>query len=220
MTIPDQSGACRHARDVPRDRARATVRTMNDLSLDYAGLMSSHYRPLDSTLVGAALLTALADRYAAEHRDCALHQFEQSGASYLFDLASAADLPQADRTIAAWALTPPVVDQRDTAYQRGFPMDSGADDAPVDRGHLIPHLSGGEFGPNIFRQDRTLNRGWSKQGRKYRALEREAAASPGTLYFGHLMYADDSAYPSEIEIGLLRGATLHVERFDNRPGSW
>lgn len=192
---------------------------MRELSVDYAGLVSSHHQPLDCSLIGAALLTSLADRYAVEHRDSALHQFEQSGASYLFDLASAADLPQEDRTVAAWALTPPAVDQRDAAYQRGFPMNSSAGDAPVDRGHLIPHLSGGEFGPNIFRQDRALNRGWSKQGKRYRALEREAAASPGTLFFGHLLYADDSAYPSEIEIGFLRGADLHVEYFDNRPGS-
>jgi hypothetical protein len=153
---------------------------VNGLSLDYAGLMSaSLHRPLDPALVGAALLTALAECYETEHGLCALYQFDQSGASLLFDLASSTDLPQEDRTIAAWALTPRVIPQRDIAYQRGFPMDSGADDAPVDRGHLIPHLSGGEFGPNIFRQDRALNRGWSEQGKRYRALEREAAAGAG-----------------------------------------
>jgi hypothetical protein len=97
-------------------------------------------------------------------------------------------------------------------------MKAGDDDAPVDRGHVIPHLSGGELGPNIFRQDRALNRGWSEQGKRYRALEREAAATPGTLYIAHLIYSDDSAYPSQLETGLLRGAALHVERFDNRPG--
>lgn len=90
---------------------------------------------------------------------------------------------------------------------------------PVDRGHLIPHLSGGEFGPNIFRQDRALNRGWSEQEKQYRALEREAAAVPGTFFFGHLIYRDDSAYPAEIEIGLLRQQCLHVERFDNQPAA-
>ncbi len=195
------------------------VWTMNGLSLDYAGLMSGFRLPLDPMLVGPALLTTLADWYEAEHRDCALYQFEQAGASYLFDLASSANLPQEDRTVAAWVLTPRVVGLRDAAYQRGFPMAPGVDDAPVDRGHLIPHLSGGEFGPNIFRQDRALNRGWSDQGRRYRALEREAAATSGTLYFGHLIYTDDTAYPSEIETGLLRGATLYVERFDNRPGA-
>lgn len=195
----------------------ATLRIMDELSLDYAGLMSSFDPLLDPNLLGAALLTALADRYQAEHQDCALHQFEQFGASYLFDLASSADLPQEDRTVAAWALTPLVVTRRDTSYQRGFPMSSGPDETPVDRGHLIPHLSGGEFGPNIYRQDRALNRGWSDQGKRYRAMEREAAKGPGTLYFGHLIYVDDTAHPSEIEVGLLRGTTLHVERFNNRP---
>jgi hypothetical protein len=61
------------------------------------------------------------------------------------------------------AITPTNVHRRDVSYQRGFPM-APDDESPVDRGHLIPHLSGGEFGPNIFRQDRRLNRGWSEQG--------------------------------------------------------
>jgi len=49
------------------------------------------------------------------------------------------------------------------------------------------------------------NRGWSEQGKRYRALERDAAATPGVLYFGHLLYGDDTAYPVEMETGLLRG---------------
>ncbi len=116
-------------------------------------------------------------------------------------------------------LTPAVVVKRDTACQRGFPLAPGADGSPVDRGRVIPHLSGGEFGANIFCQDRALNRGWSEQGKRYRALEREAAATPGTLYVAHLIYADESAYPSGLETGFLRGAVLHLERFDNRPRS-
>jgi hypothetical protein len=64
---------------------------------------------------------------------------------------------------------------------------------------------GGEFGPNVFRQRRDLSRGWPSQGERFRALEREAAATPGTFYFGHLLYEDGTAYPAEIETGLLRG---------------
>jgi hypothetical protein len=163
------------------------------------------------------LLDALAGRYMRQYPNCALHEFSQAGATYLFDVASEAGGPQEDRTVAAWALTPSTVAKRDTAYQRGFPLPPGRQSAPVDRGHVIPHLSGGEFGPNIFRQDRALNRGWSEPGKRYRALEREAARTAGTLYFAHLRYDDDSAYPSEIETGLLRGEELYVERFDNRP---
>lgn len=113
-------------------------------------------------------------------------------------------------------MTPATVGQRDIAYQRGFPLPPDPDGTLVDRGHLIPHLSGGEFGPNIFRQHRALNRGWSDQGKRFRAMEREAAAAPGTFYFGHLLYEDDTAYPTEIETGLLRGSHLHVQRFCNR----
>jgi hypothetical protein len=191
---------------------------VGELSLDYERLASSVGAWPDPAAVGGALLTALAARYEASCPDgAALHEFQQSGATYLFDLASAAGLPQEDRTVAAWTLTPAAVAKRDTAYQRGFPLAPRADGSRVDRGHLIPHLSGGEFGPNIFRQDRALNRGWSAQGKRYRALEREAAATPGCFFFAYLIYTDETAEPSQIETGVLRVATLHVERFDNRP---
>ena len=109
-------------------------------------------------------------------------QFVQSDATYLFDLASVAGAAQEDRTVAAWTVTPPIAGKRDISYQRGFPLPPDPCGALVDRGHLIPHLSGGEFGPNIFRQHRALNRGWSPEGKRFRALEREAAATPGTFY--------------------------------------
>ena len=96
------------------------------------------------------------------------------------------------------------------------PLPPDPDGTLVDRGHLIPHLSGGAFGPNIFRQHRALNRGWSEEGKRFRALEREAATAPGMFYFGHLVYEDDSAYPTMIETGLPRGGELRVEGFRNR----
>jgi len=164
-----------------------------------------------------SLLAAFADRYQGQQHDCALHEFVQSGVTYLFDSASAVGAAHEDRTVAAWIQTPAVVNRRDVAYQRGFPLPDSPDGTAVDRGHLIPHLSGGEYGPNIFPQDRPLNRGWPAQGRRYRALEREAAAIHGTLYFGHLLNDDDTAYPAEIETGLLGATGLHVDRFNNRP---
>ena len=189
---------------------------MTRLSVGYEGLVRDLSLPLVPAEVGKVLLLAVADRYQRMYPDCSLVQFAQSGATYLFDLASAVGAGQEDRTVAAWTVTPATVSKRDVSYQRGFPLAADPGSPPVDRGHLIPNLSGGEFGPNIFRQDRSLNRGWSQEGRRFRALEREAAAIPGTFYFGHLLYKDDTAYPMEIEIGILRGGTLHVERFQNR----
>jgi hypothetical protein len=57
---------------------------------------------------------------------------------------------------------------------------------------MVAHGAGGEFGPSIFPQDRELNRGWSNEGKRYRALEREIAATPGTFFFCCLLYRDDS----------------------------
>ncbi len=189
---------------------------MTRLSVDYAGLVRDLRVPLVPAEVGAALLGAAAERYERQYPGCSLVQFMQSGATYLFDLASATGAGQEDRTVAAWTVTPATAGKRDVSYQRAFPLPPDPDGALADRGHLIPHLSGGEFGPNIFRQHRALNRGWSNQGKRLRALEREAATTPATFYFGHLLYEDGTAYPTEIETGLLRAETLHVERFRNR----
>jgi len=186
------------------------------LSVEYEGLVRDLGMPLVPAEVGEVLLGAVAERYERVCPDCSLVQFMQSGATYLFDLASAVGAGQEDRTVAAWTVTPATVNKRDVFHQRGFPLAADPGGPPADRGHLIPNLSGGEFGPNIFRQDRSLNRGWSQEGRRFRALEREAAAIPGTFYFGHLLCDDDTADPVEIEIGILRGGTLHVERFQNR----
>jgi hypothetical protein len=189
--------------------------------MDYAGQVRYLSVPPAPADVGRVLLAAAADRYGRVCPDCPLVQFVQSGAACLFDFASAASADREDRTVAAWAVTPGGVGKRDVSYQRGFPLAVNPGDPQAGRGHLIPHLPGGESGPDIFRQDRALNRGWSDEGRRFRALEREAASAPGTFYFGHLLYKDDTAYPAEIEIGLLRGGILHVERFQNRfPSGW
>jgi hypothetical protein len=185
------------------------------LSVNYAGLMRNLQVPLIHADLGRVLLDAAAEHYERQWPICSLVQFEQSNATYLFDLASAAGAAQEDRTVAAWATTPPAIGKRDVSYQRGFPLPPDPDGTPVDRGHVIPHMSGGEFGPNIFRQHRALNRGWSEEGKRFRALEREAA-KPGVFYYAHLLYEDDTAYPTSIENGLLRGTELHVERFRNR----
>jgi hypothetical protein len=132
---------------------------MTRLSVDYGVLVRDLKVPLVPADIGAAPLAAVAQRYERQSPACSLVQFTQSTATYLFDLASAAGTAREDRTVAAWTATPAAVSKRDVSYQRGFPLPPDPGDALVDRRHLIPHLSGGEFGPNIFRQHRALNRG-------------------------------------------------------------
>ena len=89
--------------------------------------------PLAAACVGPALLAAVAERYESQWPHCSLVEFVQSGAAYLFDLASAGGGGQEDRTVAAWAVTPATVAKRDVSYQRGSPLPPDPDGALVDR---------------------------------------------------------------------------------------
>ncbi|HET9889765.1 MAG TPA: hypothetical protein VFQ42_04625 [Mycobacterium sp.] len=44
---------------------------------------------------------------------------------------------------------------------------------------------------------------------RHLALEREAAATPGTLYYGHLLYEDDTAYPRDRDWAPSQHRTAH-----------
>jgi hypothetical protein len=185
--------------------------------VDY-GLMNADLPPgkrADPDAVGEWLASAWSASYRSRVPVSLLLEVDDV-ATFLFDQASEAGAAQADRTIAARGLSRPGRRRRDAAYQRGFPSPGGRAERPLDKGHMVAHGAGGEFGPNIFPQDRALNRGWSAEGKRYRALEREIAAIPGTFFFCCLLYADDSDFPAAVELGLLRAAGLHVERFRNR----
>ncbi len=62
---------------------------MTRLSVEYEGLVRDLTVPLVPAEVGNILLEAVAERYERVCPDCSLVQFTQSGATYLFDLASA-----------------------------------------------------------------------------------------------------------------------------------
>jgi hypothetical protein len=166
--------------------------------------------------LGEFLSDAWAVAYRSRIPDSALLEFDSDGARFLFDLASSVGAAQADRTVAAWGRSRPALSPRDVAYQRGYPSPAGRAARPLDKGHMVAHAAGGTFGPNMFPQDRDLNRGWSADGRRYRALEREIANSPGTFFFCCLRYGDDTDFPAAIQLGVLRPDGLHVEQFRNR----
>jgi hypothetical protein len=98
------------------------------LPVDYAGLAGDLGTPLAPADVGRVLLGGAADRYERLCADCSLIQFMQSGATYLFDFASAVGAKQEDRTLAAWIVTP--VSKRDVSYQRSFSLAADPADAP------------------------------------------------------------------------------------------
>lgn len=158
------------------------------------------------------LLDEAAELYERRFPANALTIFTDSGVTFLLDAT-----PGIDRTVLAVGQPLPPTKPRDATYQRGYPLPELVAGRPVDRGHFIPFTGGGGFGPNLFVQDRALNRGWSRQGRKYRSLERLATAqAPGSLMFAHPIYADDTAMPEHIQLGVRIPRGWETATFRNR----
>ena len=97
--------------------------------------------------------------------------------------------------MAAWGRSRPAPRPRDESYQRGYPSPRGRA-RPLGKGHMAPRAAGGTFRPNLFPQDRSLNRGWSTEGRRYHALEREITKTPGTFFFCCLLLRRRHRLPS------------------------
>ncbi|MCJ1685367.1 nuclease-related domain-containing protein [Rathayibacter sp. VKM Ac-2928] len=156
------------------------------------------------------LSDAAADTYQAQFPDSMLVEFRHHGASYLFDM-------ETDRSVLVCGTPSAPPRSREASYQRGHPIPETCAGRPLDRGHFFPHASGGGYGPNLFPQDRALNRGWSVDGREYRALERRAVASPaGSLFFARPIYEDLSAMPARIQLGLVSDGSVDTRTFQNR----
>lgn len=77
-----------------------------------------------------------------------------------------------------------------------------------DIGHFLPHSAGGPKDINFFVQERSLNRGWSEQGKRYRWLENMVFANPGTFFFVRPVYGDLSPIPRYLEWGALLDEVL------------
>jgi hypothetical protein len=139
---------------------------------------------------------------------------------YLFDAApTLSDAPSGgdDRVVVVWGRSSAPTTRRDRSRLAGFiPVPGSWSGRGRDRGHLVAHALGGGLDVNLVPQSSALNRGRSEEGRRWRALEREAAASPGMPVFVRPIYTDATWSPTEFEYGLVRGGGLQVERLQNR----
>ena len=138
-------------------------------------------------------------------------------AYFIFDLV-------AERVVLAYAFSTPSLTKRDASRIRGFPnVNASVKKAMGDRafhadkGHFLGHASGGTLDINLFPQRRDLNRGWSDQGKRYRAMERYVAERQGTFFYSRPIYDDDTWIPHMLEYAVLtedRG--WWTDRFDNK----
>ncbi|ORM38086.1 hypothetical protein [Williamsia sp. 1135] len=160
------------------------------------------------------LMQSVAEEHCRGASPGSVVEFDDGPVTFLFALAGTS---HADRTLLAVGRPERPHEVRDVAYQRGYPLPDLFAGRPVDRGHLIPYTGGGQYGPNLFVQDRALNRGWSRDGRGYRALERAAVAgAPDTLMFARTHYIDDTDVPGFIDLGVATASDVAVHRFRNR----
>jgi hypothetical protein len=140
-----------------------------------------------------------------------------NGFRYTFDLAGSlrgVDTGREPRVVGVWGQSAPGA-PRDSARMRGHPRSAILGD---DRGHLIACAAGGGYDINLVAMDASLNRGYSPAGARFRAMERRAAARPGTLYFVRLLYEDRTARPAALEVGVEADGALVVDVFRNEPG--
>jgi hypothetical protein len=109
--------------------------------------------------------------------------------SYLFDIRHG-------RLIAAWGVSQGKhLGERDKSRMAGAPIGAGPN---YHRGHAIPHTLGGTTDINLVPQLGAVNVG------PFRALEKEAVATPGALYFTYWIYSPGkSQKPVSVEQGLL-----------------
>jgi hypothetical protein len=108
--------------------------------------------------------------------------------SYLFDIAGG-------RLLAAWGVSEGRHGgARDKSRMAGHPLSTG----PLyHRGHAIPHTLGGPTDINLVPQLGAVNVG------PFRALEKQAVATPGALYFTYWHYRGASQVPVAVDQGLL-----------------
>ena len=139
------------------------------------------------------------------------------GFTYLFD-GRIADPPlPPPRLVAAFGLAHDEPPPRQPSFMRGFPVPSAP--MPIDRGHVIARTSGGAegLGVNLIPQNRALNRGIGREGRRWRAMERLTARNPGALAWRRLVYGSADDIPGTIEALVATDAeTTMFDVFTNR----
>ncbi len=86
-----------------------------------------------------------------------------------------------------------------------------------DKGHFIAHYSGGPIDINLFPHRRDINRGWSREGKRYREMENFVGKNPGVFVFSRPVYKDFSCCPYSLEYGYCdKDLNFTVEQFSNR----
>jgi hypothetical protein len=180
-------------------------------------LFAAIKRPVPAGLADwEARLDRLCRAYVEQQPEAQLFEITQSNVIFVWDMV-------AERVALVYGLSAVPENARDASRMRGFPDPNpsmqavDASRAKADRGHFVAHTAGGPMDMNLFPQRRDLNRGWSSQGKQYRAMERYLADKPGTFFYHRPIYTDETWVPTELTLAILRNEQeWWIGRFNNR----
>jgi hypothetical protein len=209
----------------------SNLRPFAGLSVDYQTLLTAIPGTLEDKIAALAeeLPHLWRDAYVrTSSRSTSIVRISDGSFEYLYDNYSyleasgtvSYDPTIEDRVVAVYGQSTPLPKPRDDYRLRGW---VGATEkiygSRFDKGHYIAHSLGGAVDRsemNVFVQRRDLNRGWSQEGKLYRAMEKYCVLRPGTFCFSHPLYEDQSSIPSFVELGVLKSSDeLWVQCFDN-----
>ncbi len=186
--------------------------------IDYVGLWRS-LSPDAGAFSETVVATWLRQYQASTPWASMVLEIELGSLTYLFDAAPSyepQDRTGDDRVVGVFGR--PTVPQgaRDHGRQAGFIPDRRRwSELGYDRGHFVAHSLGGGLDINLFPQAVALNRGWSIAGRRWRDLERRAAAGSETLLFVRPCYDSPTWTPRSLDVAVLANGEIEAGFFDN-----
>lgn len=200
--------------------------------VDYARLFHPEANPDKANM--AANISELPwiwrDSYmSASSRPTSIMRIQSGAFEYIYDYYSYLEKTQVvaynpkfeDRLVVAFGRSVPSPKRRDDYRLRGWVGPTERTFSPrYDKGHFIAHSIGGAVDRseiNVFVQGRHLNRGWSEEGKRYRAMEQYCVQHDGVFCFSRPIYDDQTSMPAFLEFGVVKeSGELWVECFDNR----
>ncbi len=162
------------------------------------------------------------EEYIVQFPDSELLKFIVNGYTYLFDLnkdRKSNKSEKNDRIVGVFGRISNTNEIRDDSRMKGFigqftKLDKYKD---YDKGHFISHKINGNLDQNLYPQLKELNRGWSKQGKLFRSMERYCEQNMDTFIFTRPIYTDLSWIPRFIDYGVFtKEFGLLLNRFNNK----
>ena len=207
---------------------------MEDWVLNYSLFLQNHSNLDYNTEVGS-LIEDLPNEWTYKYRKFKskfdvpndIVQMQLNTFSYIYDFehnirkTKNGSVLLEPRVIVAFGKTNPQKVRRDDSRLKGW----GGQTQEIfgnewDKGHFIANSMGGRVDHheiNVFQQLRTLNRGWSNEGKLFRKMEKYCSNNKDIFCWHRPFYLDLSDIPNYLEFGiLLPDCTVWIEIFNNR----